>query len=111
MAIDILHDRLIGLRGACAIPYFRRRGTDRPCHLSTLYRAISRGTLAKDRVTTVKLEVIRTPSGACTSLEAIERFAAAINGAGAVTTGCHATNDAEDCSSNQEAGWLGPQKK
>jgi hypothetical protein len=76
--IDVMNERLIDFPTACRLPVFRNAKTDKPTSLASFYRYILRG--ARDvNGGRVKLEVVRIPAGARTSVEAVERFIRALN--------------------------------
>jgi hypothetical protein len=64
--IDISTERLITLSEAAKLLPQRRRG--RKTHVSTLRRWVTCGSRG------MRLESLRTPSGICTSVEAVQRF-------------------------------------
>jgi hypothetical protein len=69
MTIDLEKEELIGL-GAATRYVPRRRG--RKVHASTLHRWATRGYRG------VLLDAVRTPSGWCTSVKAVQRFLSAL---------------------------------
>jgi hypothetical protein len=73
--IDILNERLISLQAACKLEAFLNSKTRKPAHFSKIYRLTTIG--ARDaNGNHLRLEVVRTPGGLRTSLEAVERFIA-----------------------------------
>ncbi len=76
MAIDLQTHRLLTFaQAACYLPH-RRNG--RPTHPATIWRWASKGVVAHGR--RVYLEVVRLPSGATTTIAALEKFLAEIAG-------------------------------
>jgi hypothetical protein len=82
--IDVFSEELIDLRRVCRESVFRNPNSNKPAHISSVYRHVLRGALAVngDRV---KLEVVKTPSGLRTSREAIQRFVERLTNPGTST--------------------------
>jgi Protein of unknown function (DUF1580) len=81
--VMLIHETLLDLREAAALPVFRRRG--RAPHVSVVYRWIHAGILAPDGQR-VRLETIKQPAGLMTSVEAVERFIHRLSGEHRATT-------------------------
>jgi hypothetical protein len=79
---ELLGEHLIDLRQACGEAPLRNPRTGKPCHISQLYRYVTRGARAANG-TRVRLQTVLTPSGRRTSREAIMRFIAALTDPGA----------------------------
>lgn len=71
--IDVNTEDVISLPQACKEPAFRDPETRGPCHVSALYRYVTRGARAVNGQR-VRLETVKTPRGLATSREAIQRF-------------------------------------
>jgi hypothetical protein len=76
--IDVFTELLLDLHQACKLPPFLDPRTQRPMHISGMYRQINRGARAADGQR-IRLEVIRTPRGMRTSREAVGRFIEALS--------------------------------
>jgi hypothetical protein len=81
VAIDVKKEKLLILRDAAKHPAFESPQTQKPVHISALYRWSQGGILAKNGQRVV-LEVVCTPGGLRTSEEAIARFIDALNDKG-----------------------------
>jgi hypothetical protein len=78
MAIDPLTEEILSL--SCAARRLPRLRNDRPVSPATLWRWAARG------VRDVRLETIKIGGATCTSVEALQRFIAALNGRPSPTT-------------------------
>lgn len=76
MSPRILNETLVPLRQSADWYPITNRG--RKPHLSTIWRHAVAGVIASDG-TRVKLETVKTPSGLCTSREAVLRFFARLS--------------------------------
>lgn len=71
--IDVAVEDLLDMNEARRERVFRNRLTNQPASLGKIYRLAQHGTRAVNGER-VRLEVVKTPGGFCTSKQAIQRF-------------------------------------
>jgi hypothetical protein len=71
--IDVNEEDIISIPQSCREPAFKDPKTGGPCHVSAVYRYITRGARAANGQR-VRLETIKTPRGLATSRQAIQRL-------------------------------------